>query len=35
VVRVPDILTIAPNMRAQRIFDGIEFEARLAGAINE
>lgn len=34
VVRVPDILTIAPNMRAQRIFDGIEFEARLAGAIH-
>ena len=34
VVRVPDILTIAPNMRAQRIFDGIEFEGRLAGAIH-
>lgn len=34
VVRVPDVLTIAPNLRAQRIFDGIEFEARLAGAIH-
>lgn len=34
VVNVPDITTIAPNLRAQRIFDGIEFEARLAGAIH-
>lgn len=34
VVNVPDVTTIAPNLRAQRIFDGIEFEARLAGAIH-
>jgi hypothetical protein len=34
VVRVPDVLSIAPNLRAQRIFEGIEFEARLAGAIH-
>ncbi|WOZ57481.1 tail sheath protein [Pseudomonas phage vB_PseuGesM_254] len=33
-VTVPDVLTIAPNLRAQRIFEGIEFEARLAGAIH-
>jgi hypothetical protein len=34
IVNVPDVTTIAPNLRAQRIFDGIEFEARLAGAIH-
>lgn len=34
VVNVPDVTTLAPNLRAQRIFDGIEFEARLAGAIH-
>ena len=34
VVRVPDVLSVAPNLRAQRIFEGIEFEARLAGAIH-
>ena len=33
-VSVPDVTTLSPNMRAQRIFDGIEFEARLAGAIH-
>lgn len=33
-VTVPDVLTIAPNLRAQRVFEGIEFEARLAGAIH-
>lgn len=34
VVNVPDVTSLAPNLRAQRIFDGIEFEARLAGAIH-
>lgn len=34
VVNVPDVLSIAPNLRAQRIFEGITFEARLAGAIH-
>ncbi|MNQ67149.1 hypothetical protein D3C85_816590 [compost metagenome] len=34
VVNVPDVTTLAPNLRAQRIFDGIEFEATLAGAIH-
>lgn len=34
VVRVPDVLSVAPNLRAQRIFEGITFEARLAGAIH-
>lgn len=34
VVRVPDVLSVSPNLRAQRIFEGIEFEARLAGAIH-
>lgn len=33
-VSVPDVTTLAPNLRAQRIFDGITFEARLAGAIH-
>ena len=33
-VNVPDISTIAPNLKAQRIFDGIEFVATLAGAIH-
>lgn len=33
-VTVPDVTTLAPNLRAQRIFDGITFEARLAGAIH-
>lgn len=34
VVRMPDVLSVAPNLRAQRIYEGIEFEARLAGAIH-
>lgn len=34
VVNVPDVLSVAPNLRAQRIFEGITFEARLAGAIH-
>lgn len=34
VVRTPDVLSLAPNLRAQRIFEGIVFEARLAGAIH-
>ncbi|MBN41996.1 MAG: hypothetical protein CL573_00670 [Alphaproteobacteria bacterium] len=34
IVTVPDVLSIAPNLRAQRIFEGISFEARLAGAIH-
>lgn len=33
-VTVPDVLSVSANMRAQRIFEGIEFEARLAGAIH-
>jgi hypothetical protein len=34
IVRVPDVLSVSANLRAQRIFEGIEFEARLAGAIH-
>lgn len=34
VVTVPDVLSVSANMRAQRIFEGITFEARLAGAIH-
>lgn len=33
-VEVPDVLTLSANVRAQRIFEGIKFEARLAGAIH-
>lgn len=33
-VSVPDVLSVAPNLRANRIFEGITFEARLAGAIH-
>ncbi|WYN05073.1 tail sheath protein [Pseudomonas phage UNO-G1W1] len=33
-VDVPDVLTVSVNARAQRIFEGITFEARLAGAIH-
>ena len=33
-VEVPDVLTVSVNARAQRIFEGIKFEARLAGAIH-
>jgi hypothetical protein len=33
-VSVPDVLTVNPNNRALRIFDGITFQARLAGAIH-
>lgn len=33
-VEVPDVLTVSTNARAQRIFEGIKFEARLAGAIH-
>lgn len=33
-VFIPDVLSVSPNMRAQRIFEGITFEARLAGAIH-
>jgi hypothetical protein len=33
-VSVPDVLTLSTNARAQRIFEGIKFEARLAGAIH-
>lgn len=33
-VDVPDVLTLSTNARAQRIFEGITFEARLAGAIH-
>lgn len=34
IVTVPDVLSVAANLRAQRIFEGITFEARLAGAIH-
>lgn len=34
IVTVPDVLSVSANMRAQRIFEGITFEARLAGAIH-
>lgn len=33
-VTIPDVLAVSPNLRAQRIFEGIKFEARLAGAIH-
>jgi hypothetical protein len=33
-VEVPDVLSMSTNTRAQRIFEGITFEARLAGAIH-
>ena len=33
-VEVPDVLSVSINARAQRIFEGIKFEARLAGAIH-
>lgn len=33
-VDVPDVLSLSTNARAQRIFEGITFEARLAGAIH-
>jgi hypothetical protein len=33
-VSVPDVLTLSTNTRALRIFEGITFEARLAGAIH-
>lgn len=33
-VEVPDVLSLPQNARAQRIFEGIKFEARLAGAIH-
>lgn len=33
-VSIPDVLAVSPNLRAQRIFEGITFEARLAGAIH-
>lgn len=34
IVIVQDVLTVAPNIRAQRRYEGIRFEARLAGAIH-
>lgn len=34
-VFVPRVLDIAPNLRAQRIVEGITFSARLAGAISK
>lgn len=34
VVVVPDVLSLSTNTRAQRIFEGITFSARLAGAIH-
>lgn len=33
-VDVPDVLSVSVNARANRIFEGITFEARLAGAIH-
>lgn len=33
-VVVPDVLSLSTNTRAQRIFEGITFSARLAGAIH-
>lgn len=33
-VTIPPVLAVSPNLRAQRIFEGIKFEARLAGAIH-
>lgn len=34
VVITPDVLTISQNARAGRVFEGMKFEARLAGAIH-
>jgi hypothetical protein len=34
VVITPDVLTISQNARANRIFEGMKFEATLAGAIH-
>lgn len=34
-VYVPNVLDLEPNLRASRIFEGITFEARLAGAIHK
>lgn len=34
LVIVQDVLDVSPNMRAQRRYEGISFEARLAGAIH-
>jgi hypothetical protein len=34
VVITPDVLTISQNARAGRNFEGMKFEARLAGAIH-
>lgn len=33
-VFIPDVLSVSANARANRIFEGITFEARLAGAIH-
>ena len=33
-VFVPDVLSLSPNSRANRVYEGITFEARLAGAIH-
>ena len=33
-VNVPDVLSLSTNARALRVFEGITFEARLAGAIH-
>lgn len=33
-VITPDVLTISQNSRANRVFEGMKFEARLAGAIH-
>ncbi|AMR57956.1 putative structural protein [Pseudomonas phage vB_PsyM_KIL5] len=33
-VSVPDVLTLSTNLRAQRVIEGITFQARLAGAIH-
>lgn len=33
-VFIPDVLSVSPNDRANRVFSGITFEARLAGAIH-
>lgn len=34
-VTVPNPLTVDPNLRAQRILEGVRFEARLAGAVQK
>jgi hypothetical protein len=34
-VFVPNVLELEPNLRASRVFEGITFEARLAGAIHK